>query len=77
MTLPYSTTIGIDISKKSLDLYHSARQQVYRYQNTDQGIFDLLNFVQENPVDCILFEPTGGYEKRLLEALVEKNYLLR
>ncbi|WP_032112922.1 hypothetical protein [Candidatus Paracaedibacter symbiosus] len=63
MTITFTATIGIDISKQYLDLYHSTLKQTQRYQNNAHGLKLLISFFKKNPVDCIVFEPSGGYEK--------------
>ncbi len=73
MTHPYISTIGIDVSKKHLDLYHSLLKITKRYDNNSQSLAKLIKYIVSNPVDCILFEPSGGYERKLLRSLVEKQ----
>ena len=38
-------TIGVDISKSSLDVFDSKRQEVRRFDNTDAGFGDLLKWL--------------------------------
>lgn len=73
MTHAFTATIGIDISKQYLDLYHSTLKQTQRYRNNTQGLKLLLAFITKNTVDCVVFEPSGGYERKLLKSLGENN----
>ncbi|AIK96545.1 IS110 family transposase [Candidatus Odyssella acanthamoebae] len=73
MTHTFTATIGIDISKQYLDLYHSTLKQTQRYQNNACGLKLLSAFIAKNTVDCVVFEPSGGYEKKLLKFLCENG----
>jgi transposase len=58
-------SLGIDISKTQLDIYSLPNQFRARYKNTPEGLEGLLQWLQLNPHDFIVFEPSGGYEKPL------------
>lgn len=58
-------SLGIDISKKYLDVYCLPLNFSARYENSLQGFKVLLSWIQEHPVQFIIFEPSGGYEKPL------------
>lgn len=58
-------SLGIDISKKYLDIYCIPSGYSARYDNTQEGLRDLLTWIRSNPVHFIVFEPSGGYEKLL------------
>jgi transposase len=64
-----SKSIGIDISKDTLDIYCSHTKRHWSILNTPQ---DIKSFVEEllliNP-DFIVFEPSGGYERLLMLTL--------
>lgn len=69
-----SYSIGIDVSKERLDVYHEGTQKSYSFANSLQGIEDLLNMLKNiKPYNRIVLEPTGGYEKPVLLTLVEKG----
>ena len=62
---------GIDVSKLSLDLYILPDRHSLTFANTPSGIKQLINtLVDYHPVLRVIVEPTGGYERNLLRALV-------
>jgi transposase len=63
-------SLGIDVSKKYLDDYCLPTRYSSRYENTQEGFDKLLSWIRSNPVNCIIFEPSGGYEKNLRMALM-------
>lgn len=68
-TKPTPTYVGVDISKDGLDL-SLAGQAPSRYANSAAGIADLVKTLKPlaSPAHVIC-EPSGGYERELLEAL--------
>src|SRR5579872_4589567 len=58
-------SLGIDISKKYLDVYCLPNGYSARYENTQEGLEALRIWIQSNPIDFIVFEPSGGYENFL------------
>lgn len=67
------SSLGIDISKKYLDVYCLPLNFSERYENTLQGFEALLDWILKNSVQFIVFEPSGGYEKPLRVFLASKN----
>lgn len=59
-------TLGVDISKATLDVYMHPQAAARQFPNTAAGIAALLAWVQTHPISRIVFEPTGAYH-RLLE----------
>ncbi len=66
-------SLGIDISKKHLDIYHLPSGHHARYENSVKGIQALGVWIQQNPSHFIIFEPSGGYEKELRTFLTNHN----
>lgn len=60
--------IGIDVSKTECVLGRAGEPEVKSYPNTERG-HDQLTRVLVSPVELIVVEATGGYEKRLVTAL--------
>lgn len=56
------SSLGIDISKKHLDIYLLPSGFFARYNNTFEGLEKLLDRLLEISPDFIVFEPSGGYE---------------
>jgi len=63
--------VGIDISKKHLDVAISPGDQTFTCPNTEAGIQKLVRRLQELHPQIILLEATGGYEFLLIAALRE------
>ena len=63
-----SNVVGIDVSKAHLDAA-AAAGPARRFANDDSGIEALLDWLASQGVDKVVYEPTGGYELALAEAL--------
>jgi len=60
---------GVDISKATLDV-SLAGQSPYQYSNDAAGIAKLIKALKRSPEPAwVICEPSGGYERDLLEAL--------
>jgi transposase len=66
-------SIGIDISKKTLDLYRSDTQHFWSVPNTTEGITRLVTELSQIAPDFIVFEPSGGYERLLITLLASEQ----
>jgi transposase len=64
-------TIGIDISKATLDVHVHPAGAERQFGNTPQGIKALIKWLGSWPVDCIAFEPTATYHRALELALAD------
>lgn len=60
------STIGIDISKDHLDAYRLSDGARRRFPNDRTGLRALRKWLEEQPPERIVYEPTGPYH-RLLE----------
>lgn len=63
--------IGIDVAKHKLDLARSDRADTLSVENDDRAIEQLIRSLRDQPVQLIVVEATGGYEARLIDALLE------
>jgi hypothetical protein len=70
MTTP-QLFVGIDISKKRLDVAVTPEGQTFNCPNTEAGIGKLVRRLKELNPQIILLEATGGYEFLLIAALRE------
>lgn len=68
---PQELFVGIDISKKRLDVAVEPTNQVFHYPNNKPGIEKLVQRLQDLTPELILLEATGGYEYLLVAALRE------
>lgn len=62
--------MGIDISKKMLDVHVSGTDKIKQYLNNEAGISALIMDYGVSP-DLIVYEATGGYERLLTKKLIE------
>jgi transposase len=73
MGLTSVRTVGVDISKLTLDVISKLTLDVYLYPqavarqfpNTSAGIEDFLSWLGQCSVDRVIFEPTGAYHHHL------------
>lgn len=66
-----SHTIGIDVSKDTLDAHCLDDGKSRQFTNTNAGLSALLRWLDESQVDLVAFEPTGPYHRKLEQALVD------
>jgi transposase len=58
---------GVDVSSLFLDVF--LNQHCHRFPNTAAGIADLLAVCQQQHVDLVAVEASGGYERRMYRQL--------
>jgi transposase len=63
--------VGIDVSKRSLDVCVLPKDARCRFENNDEGRSKLRAKLAEFRNPLVVLEPTGGYERSLVEVLVE------
>lgn len=69
MATSSSVFVGIDISKRTLDLAIHNLDQIFQFSNDADGIPQLVAFLLEKRATLVAVEATGGYEKALVRAL--------
>lgn len=69
MATSSSVFVGIDISKKSLDVAIYGENTLSQFFNDADGIPQLVAFLLEKQPALVVVEATGGYEKALVRAL--------
>ena len=69
VTVEAPMSVGIDVSKGSLDIALAPTQQRWQVSNDEAGIKDLVKCLQRIDPDRIVLEATGGFEVPLLAAL--------
>ena len=65
--------IGIDVSKKKLDVGFRPQQATQVYDYTKEGIAQLIKALKEIAPTLIVLEATGGVERDLVNGLVEAS----
>lgn len=58
-------TVGVDISKATLDVFLHPQAVARQFPNTPAGIAALLAWLAQSSVHRVIFEPTGAYHYRL------------
>lgn len=61
--------IGIDVSKRYLDVAGSGSDQVRRWSNDPEGIAALVEALVERSPALVVLEATGGYEMAAVQAM--------
>jgi len=65
MTATIAQTVGIDISKLTLDVYLHPQATARQFPNTTAGINALIAWLGQSAVHRVAFEPTGAYHRSL------------
>ena len=61
--------VGIDVSKDKLDVAVLGERQEKQMSNTQKGIAELVQWMNELQPELIVVEATGGYQRAVVEAL--------
>jgi transposase len=65
--------VGVDVSKKQLDVAIRPLGQVFGVSNDRRGIAQLVKRLKKLQPVCIAIDATGGFEKELAYALATEN----
>lgn len=65
--------IGIDVAKDKFDLARSDTDSIITFDNSAEGIADLLKLLGPLKPTLIVIEATGGYERPALDAMLEAD----
>lgn len=63
--------LGVDVAKAKLDLARDGVDRVETFDNTPAGVAALTRAVRDAAPRVVAVEATGGYERPLVEALLE------
>lgn len=66
-----SLCIGIDVSSEKLDLARSDSPEVLHFSNDEKGIAQIITLLVPLKPSVIVVEATGGYERRLIDAMLD------
>lgn len=71
--MTYTTRfVGIDISKSSFDICVLPDKKTATYANTPEGVAEFLAFASSiEGLERLILEPTGGYERKVMDALCQ------
>ncbi|QVW22059.1 transposase [Pseudomonas hormoni] len=66
--------VGIDISKSNLVVWVQPDGEGFELSNTSEGCVELLQRLSQYEVGRVLLEATGGYERKVMAALLGANF---
>lgn len=66
--------IGVDVSKKQLDVYIYPTEKLVSFVNSEDGIIKMIQQFSGYSVEQIVCESTGGYEDLMIKMLRKKGY---
>jgi transposase len=70
----YQNVVGVDVSKKKLDLFFSLKEKYAVIQNSIHAIEQFVADVKASgETTLVIMEATGGYESLLVEFLIEHH----
>ena len=69
MTTSSRMYVGIDVSKDRLDIAVLGEERVWQVENTQEGINEVVQWMLDLQPELIVVEATGGYQRRVVEAL--------
>ena len=67
-------TIGIDISKDTLDTYWLSKRKHKQFPNNKAGLRSLIHWAQQAEVSLVVFEATGVYHRLLETSLAAHEF---
>jgi transposase len=70
----YKFHVGIDVSKKTLDVSISNNNSFLQFSNDLKGLKELAKALPIKKRSLIILEATGGYEKQSADFLRQKNF---
>jgi len=74
MKYAFTTTIGVDVSKHTLDIFCHADSNNSQFSNSPEGIAELIQWIRKRAEQClVIIEPTGGYERMLQQMVLTTN----
>jgi transposase len=69
----YPVFAGIDVSKETFDLHLRPLALTQSLPHSAAGIRELLSILKAHPVELVVLEATGGYEKRIAAELAASH----
>jgi transposase len=71
--ISYTRVCGIDVAKATLAVHVVSEDQrrSLSVENAPEGFARIIKLCQKQQVQLVVFEATGGYQRRLAEALVQ------
>ena len=63
-------TVGIDVSKHTLDVHVQPNDHSHQFENSPDGVMQLIAWLADATPACIVVESTGGYERNVLYGML-------
>lgn len=76
MSKTISQTLGIDISKETLDVYLYPNGAAHRFANDKKGFTALIRWLGDHALNRIVYEPTGAYHRAFEVRFLEAGFTL-
>ncbi|MDR2757371.1 MAG: IS110 family transposase [Planctomycetaceae bacterium] len=73
LTQYQDSVFGIDVSKETLDVYHLPSMEYKKVKNNEKGLRELIAWSNKHNPKIVACEYSGGYERKLVVALVNAN----
>ena len=67
---PDALTVGIDVCKHHLDVHLDPSNQFRQFDNTCQGVAQLIDWIADQQPARVVVESTGGYERAVLHGML-------
>jgi transposase len=68
---PTKAVLGIDVSKETFDVAFADDPETLQFSYDDEGLTRLVRTLRKRPVELVVVEGTGGYQRTLVERLLE------
>ncbi|MEA3306172.1 MAG: transposase [Elusimicrobiota bacterium] len=65
--------IGIDVSKKNLDVYILEHDKHFQFSQTEKGVSELVETIKSFNTALVVIEATGGFESNAASILASSN----
>ena len=66
--------VGVDVSKKKLDVHILPLKQAFSFDNSTKGIKKFIDVLKLYEVSQIVCEASGGYETDMINKFKEQGY---
>jgi transposase len=68
---PAKVVLGIDVSKETLDIAFAGDSKALKVSYDEEGLDRLERLLRKRPAELVVVEGTGGYQRSLVERLLD------
>lgn len=65
--------VGVDVSKKHLDICLKPNDKSFRVTNDEHGLHKMMKKLSTYEIEQVVCEASGGYEKKMVQFLTQKQ----